>query len=221
LATPVTGTGSGSGFAFRLGATPVRVHPSFFLMSAVLGLSAGSDIPELAVWLVVVTGSVLAHEMGHALAGRACGLAPAIDLHGMGGTTSWVRSSLLTWWQNVGISLAGPGVGFVIGFLVYALAYRSPLAAYSPLMGTLIWDLVWVNVSWRFFNMLPIIPLDGGNAVAAVLRGLTKGGGQRAAHVISIITASAILLLALRFRMILAALLAGLFAWQNIQALRR
>lgn len=227
MATQVAGGGgSGALFAFQLGGTPVRVHTSFFILSAVLGLSGNRDLLELAVWMVVVTFSVLAHEMGHALAGRACGLLPVVDLHGMGGTTSWARSSWLRWWQNAGISLAGPAVGFAVGALVF-VAQRSAFAGDAPrfrgqagLLRLLVSDLLFVNIAWGVFNLLPILPLDGGSALASLLRGITKGGGRRAAHLISVLTAGALLLLALWTRQIWIALLAGLFAWQNIQSLR-
>lgn len=231
MATQVTGGGGSSAlFAFQLGGTPVRVHTSFFILSAVLGLSGNRDAAELAVWMVVVTFSVLIHEMGHALAGRACGLLPVIDLHGMGGTTSWVRSPLLRWWQNAGISVAGPLVGFAVAGLLLAqrVLYDEgpvplpgqPTTGANTLMQLLVSDLLFVNIVWGIFNLLPILPLDGGSALASLLKGLTKGGGQRAAHVISILTAGVLLLLALWTRQIWIGFLAGLFAWQNIQALR-
>lgn len=231
MATQVTGGGGSNAlFAFQLGGTPVRVHTSFFILSAVLGLSGNRDLLELAVWLVVVTFSVLVHEMGHALAGRACGLLPVIDLHGMGGTTSWVRSSLLPWWQNAGISVAGPAVGFAVGGLILAQRVFFPedsgpyqgrsLTLPATLFQLLISDLLFVNIAWGVFNLLPILPLDGGSALASLLKGITRGGGQRAAHVISVLTAVALLALALFTRQIWIGFLAALFAWQNIQALR-
>ena len=74
--------------SFRLGRIPVRIHAMFFLVSGMLGASGG-DMASILIWVATVFVSVLIHELGHALCGMAFGLAPEIDLHGMGGTTSW------------------------------------------------------------------------------------------------------------------------------------
>src|SRR5260370_39962134 len=95
---------------FRIGKIPVRVLPSFFLVTLLFNLSANPSV--LAVWMAVVFVSVLLHELGHASAGLAFGLEPRIDLHGMGGTTSWATARTLPTWQRVAISLAGPVAGF-------------------------------------------------------------------------------------------------------------
>src|SRR5579872_4278655 len=97
---------------FHLGKIPVRVLPSFFLVNLIFNLSAG--LRELVVWMGVVFVSVLIHELGHATVGSTFGLEPRIDLHGMGGTTSWAMTRTLSTWRRVAISLAGPMAGFAV-----------------------------------------------------------------------------------------------------------
>src|SRR5271157_5706253 len=105
--------------SFRLGKIPVRILPSFFLMTVFLGMSA-LDL-RLAAWVLVVLVSVLVHELGHATMGLAFGLEPRIDLHGMGGTTSWKTPKGLSTIQRIAISLAGPFAGFGVGAIVFGL----------------------------------------------------------------------------------------------------
>src|SRR5450432_3824964 len=107
-------------FSFSLGKIPVTVHPAFLFMGVILATSIGNDIPVLAMWLVILFVSVMAHELGHAFMGIGFGLAPRIDLHGMGGTTSWRHKDVSTA-KKILISVAGPAVGIFFGGVLYLL----------------------------------------------------------------------------------------------------
>ena len=72
---------------FRIFGFPVRVRASFLILSLILGIGSGGKPIGLAIWMAVVFLSVLAHELGHALMGKAFGLSPAIELGGMGGAS--------------------------------------------------------------------------------------------------------------------------------------
>src|SRR5262249_21727523 len=139
----------------------------------------------------------------HALVGKAFGLVPRIDLHGMGGTTSFDRAPSpdgtprrpLGTARNVAISLAGPFAGFVfalvvLGLEVLGLRPEHPLAAHA--LGL----LFAVNVGWGVFNLVPMLPLDGGNVLRYVLIGLFKAKGDTIARVVSVALAAGIALLA-------------------------
>src|ERR1700675_4909709 len=96
--------------AFRLGTIPVRVHLSFLLVTVFLAAGSLGDVRGLLCWILVVFVSVMIHELGHALVGRQFGLAPEIDLQGMGGLTSWGEGSgrkAIGPWRSIAISLAG------------------------------------------------------------------------------------------------------------------
>src|SRR5438552_18514232 len=71
---------------FRVGPFPVTVYPWFFLSAVLLGGNFGFGWQMLA-WIGVVFISVLVHELGHAIVGRAFGGRPEIQLQAFGGVT--------------------------------------------------------------------------------------------------------------------------------------
>ena len=188
--------------SFRLGRIPVQIHPMFFVLVAILGLNGDprTVARTLVPWLLVVFFSVMAHEMGHAAAGIAFGLEPRIDLHGMGGTTSWATPKKLSIVQRIAISLAGPFAGFAVWGVVYGLGVAGVfpdtdlwnIVFYDPRVDfwQALWGghplMLWVNVGWGIFNLLPVLPLDGGNVMLQVLHALTGGRGERTSHIVSI-----------------------------------
>src|ERR1700733_11897336 len=111
---------------FRLLGIPVRVHPLFWLVAAVLGFSANDrNLPMVAVWVACVFVSILVHEYGHALMARALGSSPSIVLWGMGGLC-YSQAERQTLLQRLAVVLSGPAAGlglYVIVMLVAASAF--------------------------------------------------------------------------------------------------
>ncbi len=197
----------------RLLGIPLRIHPTFFLMAAVLGARPGADVTAVLIWIGVVFASVLLHELGHALAARAFGYRPRIELHAMGGTTLW-GGAPVTPLRRLVVSLAGPFAGLAVGAIVWVI----PDAGLTGRAAEAVHAILLVNVVWGLLNLLPILPLDGGNVMASILDGLTGGRGERPARIASFLLAGAGLVLALLAGQIWAALLAGIFAVGNLRA---
>jgi stage IV sporulation protein FB len=209
------------GLYFWLFGQVVRIRPSFWLLNLFLALSGGTlDIVSMLLWVVVVTVSVLWHELGHAVVARAFGQNPVIDLHGMGGTTSWTPTRRLRWHERVAISLAGPAVGLVIGVAVLFLVNSGHVPLESRTARISLNYFLWVNIAWGVFNLLPILPLDGGSIMAAILEWRMGPRGMRAARWISVVAGVACLILAFRAGMPWAAVMAALFAYNNYQVLQ-
>jgi Zn-dependent protease len=205
-------------FRFRLGKIPVSIHAWFF--ATTIFLSFGLPLYQLVLWTAIVFGSVLVHELGHAAAVVAFGLVPRIDVHGLGGTTSWTGGSRLSHGKRIVISLAGPAMGFVAGGLVVALR-QSTLFPNTPVGAFVYEKLTWTNFGWGLFNLLPMLPLDGGNVMSSALDVVTRGRGERPARIVSIAGAALVAVGGALMAQWWIALLAALFVrinWQGLQA---
>jgi stage IV sporulation protein FB len=231
---------------FTLAGFPVRVHPLFWLIAVLLGYSAG-NILQILVWVIVVFVSILVHELGHALAFRRYGLSSRIVLHFAGGLTIPESTQWGSRWanvalgpnQNIFISLAGPGAGFIFAALTAAgvfllggsiittrlLGIPLPQMAILPFGGTLanafVTTLLWVNIFWGIINLLPVFPLDGGNVARNVLLQVDPVDGVRKSLWVSVATGALIALLAFFFlRSLYMAILFGFLAFQSYQSLQ-
>lgn len=208
-------------FAFRIGKIPVQVLPSFFLIALLLGGGGDFRPGAVAMWVGIVFVSVLVHELGHAAAGRLFGLEPRIQLHGMGGTTSWgAAQARLGTGARVVISLAGPMAGFVLAGAFVALHAWLPPRPLGGLGESAYDQICRVNVGWGVLNLLPILPLDGGNVLLQLLGAVTAGRGERPARIVSLVLALGGLVLALAAWSIWPAFLAASFIASNWRGLK-
>ena len=231
---------------FRLGRIPVRVHPLFWLMALLLGLTSG-NIVQILVWVLAVFVSVLVHELGHALAMSLYGQGARILLYIGGGLTSpepvrlgnrWVNVSLKPL-QDILVSLAGPFAGFFFAFLVIlggklagGFVMVSHLLGFIPiftvilptsvgLVNNILSTLVWVNIFWGILNLMPVYPLDGGSIARQLFLMANSWNGLRRSLWLSFIAGCIITLVALVFlRSTYMALLFGFLALQSFMALR-
>lgn len=208
----------GGALQFHLGKIPVRIHTTFFVMAVVLGLYGGSPV-AIASWVAIVLVSVLFHELGHATMGLSFGLQPRIDLHGMGGTTSWAANKPLSHARRIAISLAGPFAGFALWAVVLGLS-RAGVLPDTPTWQFVLTQTKFVNLWWGVLNLLPLLPLDGGNVMMQTLHALTGGHGERPARITSIVVAVVLLPLAFLWGSWWGALLVGSFLASNWRGLQ-
>jgi Zn-dependent protease len=145
-------------FRFRVAGIPVRVQLMFVVVIALLAYPFG-DPAEDAIWLVVAAGSVLWHELGHALTMRRFGYPPWVELHAMGGLAHWPEDADPTAREALLVTAAGPAAGLLLGGAAWAVGrLAGPL---DGLAAVAVRDLVYVNVGWSIFNLFPLLPLDG------------------------------------------------------------
>jgi Zn-dependent protease len=167
---------------FHLAGIPVRVEPWFFVIIAVLGFTY-QDPPLIGTWVGLAFVSVLLHEVGHAVAFRLYGARPAIVLHGMGGLTS-ARIDL-TPGRSIAVSLAGPLAALVLLGLP-ALWLESSGIVTGAVAATVVSQAVWINVGWSLLNLIPVLPLDGGNVAASLFEMVFRGRGRQIAAGLSL-----------------------------------
>jgi stage IV sporulation protein FB len=161
----------------RIAGIEVRIHLTFFLLLGWFGVESyqaeGMRVALHTVGLMcMVFLCVLLHEFGHAFAARRYGIrTPDITLFPFGGVARIERMPENPK-QEIVIALAGPAVNVMIasalwlGLLVAGLSGRvDPMR----LEGSLVAELLAVNVWLVLFNLIPAFPMDGGRVLRAVL----------------------------------------------------
>jgi len=204
---------------FRLGSIPVRIHGTFLFLILVLGAQE-KQLDRIAIWAGVALLSVLVHELGHALVGKAFGLEPQIELQGMGGLTHWQTSRDIGHWRSIAISVAGPFAGFLVAVML-VLVGKAGFHPDGERAAFALKTALTVNVVWGVFNLAPMLPLDGGNVLRSFLNIVTTGRGEKPARIISVLVGGGFLLLAFRWGQLWLGGVAALFTWSNIQAYRQ
>lgn len=203
----------------RLFGFPVHLDLSFVIIMGILGYYPGVTLRDMALWLLITPVAVLVHEFGHAVVARATGARPQIALAGFGGVTSYVPTRPLSRVWSLGISLAGPAVGLVIGAgLAYLLATadldRDSWQQQALFVGK------WTTLGWSLLNLLPVLPLDGGQAMRELLPG-DPAIRERRAAIVSVVTASLAALVSFAvLNQVFLTIFLVFFAVSNVLALR-
>lgn len=186
---------------FRLFGVGVRVHPMFWVFTAILKWSSFTHggFPYLALWVGCVFVSVLLHELGHVLVGRAFGSHGSIVLYTFGGLAVG-SNALPRRWQRVAVLAAGPLVQLVLWIVVVAAApavLRQVPPDWRHLTVEALSYLDVINLFWALFNLLPIWPLDGGQISREFFEGAMGYRGTQAALWLSVAVAGLVALDAL------------------------
>lgn len=195
---------------------PVRIEPTFFVVLVLLGLP--QPWFRVVTWVLIASVSVLLHELGHAVAFRSYGVKPSIVLHGFGGLTS--GSGELTSRQRIVVSLAGPFSALLL-FGVPALLLAWSGAVPTGEASVILRQVVWINVGWSLLNLVPVLPLDGGQVFLDVCDIVTGGKGRRLAEIVSVVVAVGLAVVAIADGFLFGAVMAGGFAALNLNQLRQ
>ncbi|MFO0958091.1 MAG: hypothetical protein U0800_11795 [Isosphaeraceae bacterium] len=215
-------------------------------------LSVGPNNRNLVpVFTFIVAGfiSILVHEFGHGLTYRAFGQWPRLVLYYFGGLAIGQQEERNPW-RRLMIILAGPAAGFALmglslwaGGLFYGVGPGGLLAFLGLPIGLRLgdiealqpalsrgetpgfhfwWDMVSVNLLWNVLNMLPVYPLDGGQAAGVLLGLRDRRRGQQWLHILSIAVAALLIVYCLMSDrgLQITAILFGILALQNFQMLQ-
>ncbi|GAB6900576.1 M50 family metallopeptidase [Kineosporia succinea] len=162
---------------------PVHIDWSFIIIMAILGYLSSPSLTGLVVWVLITPVMVLAHELGHAVVARTTGAKPEIALAGFGGVTSFTPPRELSRARSIAISLAGPAVGIVIGITLLFLSRTVWTDISTEWAYWLLEFGIFTSLGWSVLNLLPILPLDGGQAMREFLPGDPLTRLRRAAWV--------------------------------------
>jgi Zn-dependent protease len=164
----------------------VRVHASMLLLVWLVVLASTDEQEGPAaplVWLVLLFGSVLVHELAHSLVARRVGVAvQEIELLPIGGVSKMDRIPDRPG-DEIAIAAAGPLTSLSIGVGALAVAAVLQAGLWPPDLygGAVAQRLGWLNLLLTGFNVIPALPLDGGRVLRAVVE--RRVGPTRATHV--------------------------------------
>lgn len=147
-----------------------------FLVLIALPIGAGKE-QEWGMTTAYATGflmafllllSVLLHELGHSLVAKSQGIkVNSITLFLFGGIASIDQESK-TPGQAFQVAIAGPAVSLLLFGGVSVLAYFLPATISAPAT-YLATELARINLALALFNLLPGLPLDGGQILKAAV----------------------------------------------------
>lgn len=190
---------------------PVRIHPLFWVLAALIGWLSTTNLTLTIVWIAIIFLSVLCHEYGHALAALYFGQKSEIHLVPFGGVTkrSGERLKLS---REFFIVLNGPLFGlllYLVADTIYTYYSFPPLVAYALKV------TAGVNFFWTMVNLLPVQPLDGGQLLRILLQGLFGFKGVRISLLLSVILCALIALFAVATGFMIGGALFFLLAFEN------
>ncbi len=167
----------------------------------------------LAIWIGVTFISILIHELGHSLAFRWYGIDSYIVLYHFGGLAipdgagSWRRSNRRRSgnWDQIVISAAGPAFQMIFGLIVACMAIAAgaelgpttrmfewliPIPKGEPpsnaALMAFIESTIYISIYWALINLLPVLPLDGGQIARSLIAEHQGTSGYHEATVLSI-----------------------------------
>lgn len=166
----------------RIAGFRVNAHWSVIVILWLFTWSLASTLPDDvagyprgAYWAaggcgaLVLLGSLLAHELAHAVVARRAGVTTnSVTLWLFGGVTT-LQGEAQTPKAAFRIAAAGPATSLVLSAAFAGLAITMESAHIAVIAVSVAWWLSAVNLLLGLFNLLPGAPLDGGRLVRAFL----------------------------------------------------
>jgi len=156
--------------SWRLGRVlgfPVEINVSFVLLlvAVLLGYGGSSTVSNGLLVIGLLFGSVLLHELGHAVVARRYGVhVSGIELSFFGGAAKMVQLPRSAD-HEIAIAAAGPAVSLMLAGAGLGLGGLL----HGSLPGDLFGTIGWLNLVLAGFNLIPALPMDGGRILRAVL----------------------------------------------------
>jgi Zn-dependent protease/predicted transcriptional regulator len=183
--------------AGRIAGIEVRIDSSWAVIAALItyslyaefslayrSLSGGAAGLLAAAAAFLFFGSVLTHELVHAVVARRRGMdVSGITLFLFGGATHADVEGKRPWDEFV-VSILGPLASAMLSLTFAGVAAGLGQVRTDPVAGALGY-LAWVNLMLAGFNLLPGLPLDGGRVLRSIVWRAT-GSPRRATRAASL-----------------------------------
>jgi len=166
---------------------PLFLDPSWFVILTLITVLEGQTWYEsynewgLLAWVaglvtaLLLFASVLLHELGHSLVALSQGIrVNSITLFLFGGVAS-IEEESKTPIEAFQVAIAGPAVSFA---LFFALSSLTKLVDMGSPLGALLSNIARINLVLGIFNLIPGLPLDGGQILKAIVWQVTNNRFQ-------------------------------------------
>jgi stage IV sporulation protein FB len=200
------------------GKIPLSISPIFWVTAGLIGfVNAGSLVGTL-IWMFVIFISVLVHELGHAITSMFFGQKPTVALVALGGVTSY-QGKPLKFWQQFVVVFNGPLFGLLL-FVFSALVLKANIFENMAVI-SILQVMKWVNLFWSLVNLLPILPLDGGQLLRILLEGFFGLRGLKLSLFIGMLVAIVLSMFFFILQQFLIGAIFFLFAYQGFDSWRK
>lgn len=199
------------------GKIPIVIHPFFWVTAAIIGFLISGTWVGTLIWMFVILVSVIVHEFGHALTAIGFGLKPQIELVALGGLT-YHKGEGLPFWKQFIIVFNGPLFGFFLFLLAWFLLTMTTPGTKVQYILTLFYQ---INLIWTVLNLVPVLPLDGGQMMRIVLEAIFGAKGLKYSLIVGMVVAGGASLFFFLFQNFFAGALFFLFAFQSFDMYRR
>lgn len=170
---------------YRLGTVAgidVTVASSWFIVVGLLAVLMAprmqQELPEIGagaylagvVFAILLYGSILLHEISHALAARGFGMpVTVIHLHFLGGATE-IEGEATTPWREFSIAVVGPLTSLAVG----GVSLLVIQVIEGGVTGYVVKALAIANLAVGVLNLVPGLPLDGGRVLQSLVWAVTR-----------------------------------------------
>jgi Zn-dependent protease len=170
---------------YRLGTVAgidVTVASSWFIVVGLLAVLMAprmqQELPAIGagaylagvVFAILLYGSILLHEISHALAARAFGMpVTVIHLHFLGGATE-IEGEATTPWREFSIAVVGPLTSLAVG----GVSLLVIQVIEGGVTGYVVEALAIANIAVGVLNLVPGLPLDGGRVLQSLVWAVTR-----------------------------------------------
>ena len=209
------------------------------VLGGALNARTPDSIFAVILFILAALVSIVVHELGHALTGIKLGGGRASILLTSFGGLAYNKGGRFNRQQRFWMIFAGPGAGFafllaliaglslvfgaadVLNFTSLILFGTRPefhsfeLLSFlreKPFVFLFLKHLLWINFWWGMINLLPVMPLDGGQITDLFVR------PQRRVYLIGLVASATMAALSILWLQSgYTAMLFAFFAWKNYE----